>query len=125
MVLFTRLLEIYSVTKEDGDEPLHSVTFDSQQTSFGFVSPTELVVSDDKGRLTFFTNIESEEAISMRIAQTACGKIRSLSVAPDFSFFITVANEQVAFWNVARFRTESQKEASDAMFELKPDREVK
>ena len=57
VVLFTRLMEIYSVTKEDGDEPLHSVTFDTQQTSFGFISPTSLVVADDKGRLTLFENI--------------------------------------------------------------------
>ena len=44
-VLFGRLLEVYSV-EDDGDTPLHSASFDTQQTSFDFLSGTSLIVSD-------------------------------------------------------------------------------
>ena len=36
-VLFSRVLEIYSVNEE---EPVHSVTFDTNQTSFTYVGPS-------------------------------------------------------------------------------------
>ena len=53
-VLFSRVLEVYSVNE---DEPVHSVTFDTNQTSFTYVGETQLVVSDDKGRLSVFYQI--------------------------------------------------------------------
>lgn len=36
-VLFNRVLEVYDVNK---DEPVHSVTFDTNQTSFTYVGET-------------------------------------------------------------------------------------
>jgi len=54
-VLLTRVLEVYRVKD---DTPLHSITFDSNQTGFAFVSATALVVCDDKGRVTLFTGIQ-------------------------------------------------------------------
>lgn len=54
VVLFDRLLEVYSVEK---DGLIHSATFDEQQTSFDFISDNEIVISDNKGRLTHFTGI--------------------------------------------------------------------
>lgn len=59
-VLFDRALEIYTV---DSDQPLHKITFDTQQTGFDFVSSTSIVVSDDKGRLTLLTGIEKSSSI--------------------------------------------------------------
>ena len=58
-VLFSRLLEVYSV---DADEPIHSVTFDTNQTSFTYVGYSQLVVSDDKGRLSVFYGIEKKDS---------------------------------------------------------------
>ena len=66
-VLFSRLLEIYSVSD---DEPMHSITFDTNQRGFDYLSESELIVCDDKGRLTLLQDIESEETISMRIIET-------------------------------------------------------
>ena len=36
-VLFSRVLEVYSVNE---DEPIHSVSFDTNQTSFTFLGST-------------------------------------------------------------------------------------
>ena len=98
MILFTRLLEIFSIEQ---DTPIHSVEFDTSQTSFDFISPTEIVVADDKGRITLLTNISSEENIAMKIIETGFSRIKSISAAPDFSFFVTLVSDDnsAAFWN--------------------------
>jgi len=53
-VLFTRILEVYSVEEDD---PLHAITFDTNQTSFTWLGSSQIVVSDDKGRLTIFKGV--------------------------------------------------------------------
>ena len=54
-ILFSRVLEIYTVDEED---PIHSMSFDTNQTSFTYVGETQIVTSDDKGRLTVFYGID-------------------------------------------------------------------
>ena len=49
------MLEVYSVTDNDA---MHQISFDTNQTGFDFVSPTEIVVSDDQGRLSYFQAVD-------------------------------------------------------------------
>ena len=77
-VLFDRALEIYTV---ESDDPLHKISFDTQQTGFDFISSTSLVVSDDKGRLTLLTRIDKSETIEMKIIETKVQKFRSVTTA--------------------------------------------
>jgi WD40 repeat protein len=51
-VLFNRMLEIYNVEAAKDGEPLHSISFDSNQTSFDFITATDILVGDEKGRVT-------------------------------------------------------------------------
>lgn len=62
--MFSRVLEIYSVEEE---EPVHTMSFDSNQTSFTYLSPSQLVVSDDKGRMSVFSGVSEKEGVQMRI----------------------------------------------------------
>jgi hypothetical protein len=44
-----------------------------------FLTKDSLIVSDDKGRLTLFTNVLSEETISMQIIETDNVRIRMVN----------------------------------------------
>ena len=61
-VLFGKMLEIYTV---EDDQPIHSITFDTCQTSFDFLSDSSLVVGDQEGRLTIFMNCDKPDTIKM------------------------------------------------------------
>ena len=95
------MLEIYSV---EDDEPMHQVSFDTNQTGFDFVSPTEIIVSDDQGRLTYFQDVQRDEGISMRIIETTYKRFRHVAASPDSEFFTALTNESISFWNMAAFR---------------------
>lgn len=83
-VLFNRLLEIYNVESDKNGEPNHSISFDSNQTSFDFLSPNEILVSDEKGRVTFLSSIDTPDSIQMKIAMTGLKRIKSVETSPDF-----------------------------------------
>jgi len=100
-VLFSRVLEIYSV---DEEEPLHSVTFDTNQTSFTYVGESLLVVSDDKGRLSIFQDIDKKEGVQMRLIKTSYTRFKSLQSSPDQSFFSVVTNSSIAFWDTEELK---------------------
>ena len=100
-VLFDRMLEIYTV---EGDGPLHQVSFDSVQTGFDFLSPTEIVVCADLGRLTYLKDIDKEDGISMRIVETTYKRFRMVATSPDREFFTALTNESITFWNILSFR---------------------
>jgi WD40 repeat protein len=101
-VLFGRLLEVFTV-EDDGDTPVHSVKFDSAQTSFAFISATSLVVSDLKGRLTLFSNLGDVENVTMRITETESKKIKVVSSSPDQTFFVTIGDDHLSLWNSEDF----------------------
>ena len=99
-VLFSRLLEVYSV---DEEEPVHSVTFDTNQTSFTYVGRTQIVVSDDKGRLSVFYGVQNDkgdsgEGVQMFLVKTDFTRFKSLQASPDHSFFSVLTNSSVAIW---------------------------
>ena len=100
-ILFSRMLEIYTV--EDNDA-IHQVSFDTNQTSFDFVSATEIVVSDDQGRLTYFQNVDKDEGITMRIVETTYKRFKYVDASPDLEFFTALTNESITFWNMTAFR---------------------
>ena len=101
-VLFSRLLEVYSV---DEEEPVHSVTFDTNQTSFTYVGQTQIVVSDDKGRLSVFYGVhqnnrgKSDGKVQMYLVKTDFTRFKSLQASPDHSFFSVLTNSSVAIWS--------------------------
>ena len=59
-VLFSRILEVYSV---DEDDARYSISFDTNQTSVTFLNGQQLVVSDDKGRLSVFNGIDKKTGV--------------------------------------------------------------
>ena len=121
-ILFSRMLEVYSV---EDNEAMHQISFDTNQTGFDFVSPTELVVSDDQGRLTYFSDVHKEEGIAMRIVETTYKRFKHVKSSPDFSFFTALTNESITFWNMQAFRDELAKQTdSDLMCEMKPQRDI-
>ena len=95
-VLFSRLLEIYSVSD---NEPIHSITFDTNQKCFDYISETEIVVCDDKGRLTYLQNLHDAELISMRIIETKFKRFKQIVTAPDMSVFGTLTSDGFSIWN--------------------------
>lgn len=101
-VLFGMLLEVFSV-EDDGEAPIHSVKFDTAQTSFAFISTTSLVVSDIKGRLTLFTNLGDVENVQMRITETESKKIKVVTSSPDQTFFVSIADDHISLWNSEDF----------------------
>lgn len=100
-VLFNRVLEVYSVNE---DEPVHAVTFDTNQTSFTYVGETQLVVSDDKGRLSVFFGVDKKDGVEMRLIKTDYTRFKSLQASPDQSFFSVVTNSSIAFWGTEALR---------------------
>ena len=116
------MLEVYSVSDNDA---MHQISFDTNQTGFDFVSPTEIVVSDDQGRLSYFQAVDQEEGISMRIVETTYKRFKAVEASPDFSFFTALTNESITFWNMQAFRDELAKQTDeDAMCEMKPQRDI-
>ena len=77
-VLFNRMLEIYNVESDKDGQASHSITFDSNQTSFDFLSPNEILVSDEKGRVTLLYSIDKQDSIEMKIALTGLKRIKKV-----------------------------------------------
>lgn len=100
-VLFSRVLEVYTI---DDAEPVHSVAFDTNQTSFTFVGETQLITSDDRGRLTVFYGIDKKEGVEMRLIKTNFTRFKSLQASPDLSFFSVVTNNSLAFWGIKELK---------------------
>ena len=95
-VVFSKLLEIFSV---DDDSPLHSVSFDTEQTSCDFISESSVIVSDCKGRLTLFTDVNDPEKMQMRIIQTDSNRIKQVKSSPDQKFFTTLSANSLEVWD--------------------------
>ena len=100
-VLFSRVLEVYSVSE---DEPIHSVAFDTNQTSFTYLSFSQLIVSDDKGRLTIFNGVHKADGVEMRLVKTDYTRLKSLNASPDYSFISAVSNSSIVFWSAAELK---------------------
>lgn len=57
-ILFKRMIEVYNVEDETGGEKAcASSIFDIDATSFDFIGPKQLCISDVKGNLTILKNI--------------------------------------------------------------------
>ena len=100
-VLFSRVLEVYSVEEDD---PIHSVTFDTNQTSFTFLGREQLIVSDDKGRLSVFDGVHNKSGVQMRLVKTNFTRLKSLKASPDGLFITALTNCSVAVWSAANLK---------------------
>ena len=131
-MLFSRVLEVYSV---NDDEPVHSVTFDTNQTSFTYNSTgpnQQVVVSDDKGRLSVFTTKITTEAdnssaatqLVMRLVRTPYTRLKSLQASPDGSFFCAVTNRSVALWGTEQLERAFEERPDDLMCRVDPTTEI-
>ena len=121
-VLFTRLIEIYSV---EADEPLHTLTFDTSQTSFTFLGSSQIVCADDRGRMTVFRGVDKTDGeVEMRLIKTSAKRLKSLQASPDSSFFSVITDTSVAIWSNADLSEAFASEDSDMMQRLKPTHEI-
>jgi len=99
------MLEVYTV---DSEEPVQQIKFDTQQSSFDFLTKDALCVCDNKGRLTLFTNVLSEEKISMKIIETDQTRFRSLQTfnlndnKSTGGIFVTVSPKSVQVWSTGQ-----------------------
>ncbi len=59
-VLFSHVLEIFTV---ECDEPIHSITFDTNQTSFTYLGRLMIVVCDEKGRLSVLHGVDKQSGV--------------------------------------------------------------
>ena len=116
-VLFSRILEVYSVEE---DEAVHSVTFDTNQTSFTYLGESTLVLSDDKGRLTVFLNIDKPEGVEMHIVPTTYKRLKSLKASPDQSFVSVVTERSLALWGKSQLLDAFKQKSEDLMCEIDP-----
>lgn len=94
-VLFTRKLEVYSV---ENDKPLHSLEFDTVQTSLCFISATTLLITDTKARLTLLSNICDPEKVKMKLLETQLVKIRHAECFQG-KFVSTISKKGIEFWD--------------------------
>lgn len=124
-VLFNRMLEIYNIESDKDGQASHSITFDSNQTSFDFLSPKEILVSDEKGRVTLLSSIDKQDSIEMKIALTGLKRIKKVETSPDFNFFVTLTSESVAIWNTKEFMSDLAENETDLMVELEPQKVIK
>lgn len=120
-MLFSSILEVYSV---DDDEPIHSVTFDTNQTSFTYVNESQLVISDDKGRLSVFYGIDSKDNVEMRLVRTPFTRLKSLQASPDGSFFTAVTNESIAIWGTDDVKEAFDERPDDLMCRIEPTNDI-
>ena len=118
-VLFTRLLEVYSV---ESDEPLHALTFDTSQTSFTFLGSTQIICADDRGRMTVFRGLKHNKtaALEMRLIKTQAKRLKSLQASPDASFVMVITESSVAMWSNADLNQAFEGEQGDMMQRIHP-----
>ena len=119
-VLFSRVLEVYYVEQE---EPLHSITFDNNQTSFSYVGNKQIVVSDDKGRLSVLYNIDQSSAV-MRIVKTNFTRCKSVQASPDHRFVSVVTNNSIAVWGMEELKASFDKRPDDSLHKVEPTVEI-
>jgi len=100
------------------------MTFDSNQTSFTYMGHSQLVVSDDMGRLTVFYGIDKKEGVEMRIVKTDYRRFKSLQTSPDSSFFSVVTNKSIAFWGREELKKAFDASENDLMIEVAPTRDI-
>lgn len=105
---------------------MHSVTFDTNQTSFTYLGTSQIIVSDDKGRLSIFNGIDKAEGVEMRLVKTNYIRLKSLNASPDFSFITAVSSTSIVFWSAEELKAAFDEDAgsADLMLRLDPTSEV-
>jgi len=124
-VLYNKRVELYSVTH--GEKPICHVEFECQQTSLDFISNDELIVGDEKGRLTYLRNVKDSKTLQMNIFETPFSRIRQVKSSPCHSFFMTLStsDSKIALWSTEYVRTQDKQQAAeDLIFELTPIRVI-
>ena len=116
-VLFSHILEVFTV---ECDEPVHSITFDTNQTSFTYVGRLQLVTCDDKGRMSVFSNIDKQSGVQMRLIKTDYIRLKSLQASPDYTFVSAVTNSSLAFWSTDELKSAFDQEAQDGLQRMEP-----
>lgn len=111
-VLFSHILEIFTV---ECDDPIHSITFDTNQTSFTYVGRLQLVTCDDKGRMSVFSNVDKNSGVLMRLIKTDYIRLKSLQASPDCTFVSALTNNSLAFWSADELRSAFDQEADDGL----------
>ena len=112
------MLEVYAVEDE---KPKNNAIFDVNSTSFDYISPTQICVSNEQGNFTILKNITS--SIAINIIHTKFPRIRQIKTCFDgsFQFVASISTDcKLAIWSC-----EKLSEFTEDLEELKADRVVK
>jgi len=125
-ILYRRMVEVFNVEDETGGEfPCSHSIFDTIASSFDFIGPQQLCISDEKGNFTILKNIHLQESLTMNIINTKFDRIRQVrtcySDSLKFQFLSALSTDcKMAIWSCDRILA-----FEDDLTELKADRVVK
>ena len=89
------------------------------------MSETEVMVGDERGRLTYLQKIDDAEKISMKIVETKYNRFKSVVTSPDRAFFAALTSQTLTLWEIERFRKElAEAEGEDAIVKLDAHKEI-
>mmetsp|Transcript_2922 Transcript_2922/g.4960 ORF Transcript_2922/g.4960 Transcript_2922/m.4960 type:complete len:120 (+) Transcript_2922:658-1017(+) len=81
-ILYNRMLEVYNLTDETGEqgqeEACSTCVFEVLVQSFDFVGRSEIVVADVEGNLCLISGILSDETLTMKLIKTKFPRIRQV-----------------------------------------------
>ncbi len=101
-ILYERKLEVYEASKND---PISTVTTDTPFNMFEFVSPTELVIADVQGKLTFVKNITEEKNTNITLINTKVNRFKSIATLPGCGVLATASTEgKLSFYDIEHLR---------------------
>jgi hypothetical protein len=118
-ILFRKMLEIYAVEDE---KPKSCTIFDIISTSFDYISPSQICVSNEQGNFTILKNITSDH-IGINIIHTKFPRIRQVKTCFDgtFQFLSSISTDcKLAIWSCDKLSN-----FTEDLEELKADRVVK
>ena len=101
-ILYEKKLEVFTADRE---EPVSSVTTDTNFNCLEFVSETEIVTADVSGKLTFVKNIQEEDKTTITLINTKVTRFRDIKCHPGSSTLITASTEgKLGFYDVEALR---------------------
>jgi hypothetical protein len=78
-ILYRRMIEVFNVEDDNGGEtPCSYSLFETVASSFDFIGPNQLCVSDEKGNFTILKNINTLESLTLNIINTKFDRIRQV-----------------------------------------------
>lgn len=74
-ILYDKKLDIMTANSENA---LNTVTSDNNFICFDYLTPTALIIGDDRGVFSLCTKIDEEDKMSLKLLNTKCSKFRDI-----------------------------------------------